>query len=159
LHTDGNRAADDLTKCGDRSGTYAKCRLALNFSAFALRVGATSTAIVMIRNGLYSFEAKALDGVEGGDSGTLVLRDGVIRGGTSFFYIIGTYSCSDGRWKGEMTIEEHTQAPATRPMARRIVSIGFSGTYTDMGAEASGTALIGKQSVRYDAIFRLLLAD
>jgi hypothetical protein len=120
---------------------------------------ATSTAIIMIRNGLYSFEAKALDGVEGGDSGTLVLRDGMIRGGTSFFYIIGTNSCSDGRWKGEMTVEEHTQAPATRPMARRIVSIGFSGTYTDMGAEASGTALIGKQSVRYDAIFRLLLAD
>jgi hypothetical protein len=22
LHTDGNRAADDLTKCGDRSGTF-----------------------------------------------------------------------------------------------------------------------------------------
>jgi hypothetical protein len=58
-----------------------------------------------------------------------------------------------------MTVEEHTQAPATRPMARRVVSIGFSGTYTDMGAEATGTALIGKRSVRYDAIFRLLLAD
>jgi hypothetical protein len=113
----------------------------------------------MIKNGLYSFRAKALDGVEGGDSGTLVLRDGTIRGGTSFFYIIGTCSCSDGRWKGEMTIEEHAPAPATRPMARRIVSIGFSGTYTDMGAEATGTALIGKRSVRYDAIFRLLLAD
>ncbi len=113
----------------------------------------------MIRNGLYSIEAKALDGVEGGDSGVLVLRDGTIRGGTSFFYLIGTYSCSDSRWKGEMTSEEHTQAPATRPMARRIVSIGFSGTYTDMGAEASGTALIGKRSVRYEAIFRLLVAD
>jgi hypothetical protein len=61
----------------------------------------------MIRNGLYSFEAKALDGVEGGDSGTLVLRDGTIRGGTSFFYFIGTYSCSAGRWKGELTSEEH----------------------------------------------------
>ena len=113
----------------------------------------------MIRDGLYSMEAKALDGVEGGDSGVMVLRDGTIRGGTSFFYSIGTYSCSHGRWKGEMTVQEHTQAPATRPMARRIVNIGFSGTYTDMGAEANGTALIGKQSVRYDAIFRLLVAD
>lgn len=113
----------------------------------------------MIRNGLYSMEVKALDGVEGGDSGTLVLRDGTIRGGTSFFYLIGTYSCSDGRWKGEMTSKEHTQALGTRPMARRVVSIGFSGAYTDIGAEATGTALIGKQSVRYDANFRLLLAD
>ena len=121
--------------------------------------GCSPAATIVIKNGIYSFKGKALDGVEGGDSGTLVLRDGTIRGGTSFFYIIGTYSCSDGRWKGEMTIEEHTQAPATRPMARRIVSIGFSGTYTDMAAEATATALIGKQSVRYDAIFRLLLAD
>ena len=30
----------------------------------------------MIKNGIHSFKAKALDGVEGGDSGTLVLRDG-----------------------------------------------------------------------------------
>jgi hypothetical protein len=44
-------------------------------------------------------------------------------------------------------------------MARRIVNIGFGGTYTDIGAEASGTALIGKRSVRYETIFRLLVAD
>ena len=31
----------------------------------------------MMRNGLYSIEGKALDGVEGGDSGVLVLRDGL----------------------------------------------------------------------------------
>ena len=113
----------------------------------------------MIRNGLYSLSAKAMDGVDGGDSGVLVLRDGTIRGGTSFFYLIGTYSCSNGRWKGEMTSQEHSQAPVTRPMARRIVSIGFSGTYTDQGAEAGGTALVGKRSIRYEAIFRLLIAD
>ena len=113
----------------------------------------------MIRDGLYAMEGKALDGVEGGDTGVLVLRDGTIRGGTSFFYLVGTYSCSDGRWKGEMTIEEHTRAPATRPMARRTVSLGFSGTYIDTGAEVSCTALIGKRSVRYGAIFRLLVAD
>jgi len=113
---------------------------------------------VKIRNGLYSFEGKALDGVEGGDNGVLVLRDGTIRGGTSFFFN-GTYSWSDGRLSGEITIEEHTPAPVTRPMARRIVSLGFSGTYTDTGAQVSCTALISKRSVRYDAIFRLLVAD
>jgi hypothetical protein len=44
-------------------------------------------------------------------------------------------------------------------MARRIVSIGFSGTYTNKGAEAGATALVGKQSIRYDAKLRLLKAD
>lgn len=113
----------------------------------------------MIRNGLYSFEARATDDVEGGDSGIVVLRDGTLRGGTSFFYLVGTYSSVDGKWKGEITSQEHTQAPATRPLARRVVSIGFSGTYTDQGAEVSGAALVGKRSVRYEAHFRLLLAD
>jgi hypothetical protein len=116
-------------------------------------------ATTMIRNGLYSIEAKALDGVEGGDHGVVVLRDGTIRGGTSFFYLIGTYSCSDGKWKGEMTSQEHTRASATRPMAGKIVNVGFSGTYADDGAEIDATALVGKRSIRYDAIFRLLLAD
>ena len=39
----------------------------------------SSTATITIKNGIYSFKAKALDGVEGGDSGTFVLRDGTIR--------------------------------------------------------------------------------
>ena len=113
----------------------------------------------MIKNGLYSFQSKLLDGLEGSDSGTFVLRDGTIRGGSSYFYFIGTYSCSDGRWKGEISSEEHIQVPATRLMARRIVNTGFSGTYTDAGAEITGVALVGKRSVRYDAILRLLVAD
>jgi hypothetical protein len=31
-------------------------------------------------------------------------------------------------------------------MAGRLVNVGFSGTYTDKGAEAGATALIGKRS-------------
>jgi T3SS negative regulator,GrlR len=116
-------------------------------------------AIIMIRNGLYSLNSKALDGVSGGASAVLVLRDGTLYGGDSFFYYVGTYSSSNGRWKGEMTSQEHTKAPTTRPMAGRVVNVGFSGTYTDEGAEAGATALIGKRSVRYDAILRLLVAD
>ena len=63
----------------------------------------------MIKNGFYSYGSKALDGVDGGDNGVMVLRDGGILGGTSFFYFIGTYSCSGGRWKGEITHQEHNQ--------------------------------------------------
>jgi hypothetical protein len=65
----------------------------------------------MIKNGFYSYGSKALDGVDGGDNGVMVLRDGGILGGTSFFYLIGTYSCSGGRWKGEITHQEHNPAP------------------------------------------------
>jgi hypothetical protein len=86
----------------------------------------------MIKNGFYSYGSKALDGVDGGDSGVMVLRDGGILGGTSFFYFVGTYSCSGGRWKGEMTHQEHKPAPQPHyPMAGRIVTAGFAGTYTD----------------------------
>ena len=113
----------------------------------------------MIKNGLYLLDSKALDGVSGGASAVLVLRDGSIYGGDSFFYYVGTYSSSDGKWRGEMTSQEHTKAPITRPMAGRVVNVGFSGTYTDKGAEAGATALVGKQSIRYDAILRLLVKD
>jgi hypothetical protein len=114
----------------------------------------------MIKNGFYSYGSKALDGVDGGDSGVMVLRDGGILGGTSFFYFIGTYSCSGGRWKGEITHQEHNPAPQTHyPMAGRIVTAGFAGTYTDEGAEFEATALVGKRSLRYHAGLRLLMGD
>ena len=61
--------------------------------------GALERTATMIRNGFYSYGSKALDGIDGGDSGVIVLRDGGILGGTSFFYFIGTYSCSGGGGK------------------------------------------------------------
>jgi hypothetical protein len=82
---------------------------------------ALGAAKIMIKNGLYSLNSKALDGVSGGTSCVLVLCDGAIYGGDSFFYFIGTYSSSNGRWKGEITSQEHTKAPAARPMAGRVV--------------------------------------
>jgi hypothetical protein len=113
----------------------------------------------MIRNGLYAARTKALDGVVGGELGVVVLRDGALRGGSSFFYAFGTYSCSDGNWKGEVTMQEHTPAPAWRPMAGKVVSLGFSGTYNDEGAVVGFIALVGNRSIRYDGFFRLLIAD
>ena len=87
----------------------------------------------MIKNGLYSLAAVAV--VEVG--GVLILHD--------------------GKWKGEMISKEHT--PTTRPMVERVQHIRFSGIYNDAGAEADATALVGKRSVRYDAILRLLVTD
>jgi len=113
----------------------------------------------MIRNGLYALSVEIHDGVEGGDTGVVMLRDGAIRGGDSFFYFVGSYSFSGGKWKGEVTCREHTPALATRLFARKVATIGFSGTYTDDGAESENTALLGKQSIRFKTILRFLAAD
>jgi hypothetical protein len=118
-----------------------------------------SAGTSMIRNGLYAVSVEIQEGIEGGDNGVVVLRDGTIRGGDSFFYFIGSYSCSGGKWKGEVISQEHTPALATRPFARKIATIGFTGNYTDDGAESENTALLGKQSVRFKTILRLLIAD
>jgi hypothetical protein len=113
----------------------------------------------MIRNGLYALSVELQDGVQGGGNGVLVLRDGTIRGGDSFFYFTGSYVCGGGKWKGEVTSQEHTRQLATRPFARRVATIGFSGTYTDNGAENANTALLGKRSIPFRTVLRLLLAD
>jgi hypothetical protein len=123
--------------------------------AVGLIVGTAGKAI-MIRNGLYSLAAVAIDGMDVEVGGVPILRDGEIRGGDSFVFYTGTYECSDGKWIGEMISQEHT--PTTRPMAERVQRIGFSGTYNDAGAEADATVLVGKSRIRYDATLHLLAA-
>ena len=49
-----------------------------------------------------------LDAAEGGNQGVMVLRDGTIRGGDSFFYAFGSYTSANGKWKGEVTNQEHS---------------------------------------------------
>jgi hypothetical protein len=51
----------------------------------------------MIRNGLYSLIAVAIDGVDVEVGGVLILRDGQIHGGDSFVFYTGTYDSSDGK--------------------------------------------------------------
>ena len=113
----------------------------------------------MIRNGLYSVVSKVLDGVEGNSIGVSVLQDGIMRGGGSIYYHVGSYSCSNGKWKGEMTVREHEPAMVTELFARKVVTMGFMGTYSDDGAEFEATALVGKRSARLKMILRLLIPD
>lgn len=112
-----------------------------------------------IRNGLYSLKSEMLDGVVGGNTGVMVMHDGAMHGGDPFFYFVGTYSCSRGKWKGEVISKEHTPASNTRLFAGKIVSMGFSGTYTDEGAEIYLAALVGKRSIQMKVHFWLLVAD
>ena len=114
----------------------------------------------MIRNGLYHCKTVFLDGVVGGSDSVMMLRDGSIRGGDSFYYFYGTYTCADGKVKGEITNLEHTASNGARPIwEKRAVTIGFTGTYNDETVESFGTSLVGKQSIRFNAKMRLLIPD
>jgi hypothetical protein len=108
-----------------------------------------------IVNGLYSIHIRMLDGIDGGNTGVMVLHDGRIHGGDAFFDYVGSYSSADGRWKGELVNHEHTPNQGERPVFGGYeVGIGFSGTYTDKGAEAEATALAGKRSIRFRAMMK-----
>jgi len=112
-----------------------------------------------MKNGLYSINTKLLDGVAGGAAGISVLRDGKMFGGGPFLWHFGNYECFDGKWKGEVTSQEHTPSVDLRPFAGHVASMGFAGTYTDEGGEFEATALVGKRSIRLKTVFRLLVAD
>jgi hypothetical protein len=108
-----------------------------------------------IANGLYSIHIRMLDGIDGGNTGVMVLHDGRIRGGDAFFDYIGSYTSANGRWKGELINHEHTPSQGERPVFGGYeVGIGFSGTYTDDGAVGEATALAGKRSIRFSAVLR-----
>jgi hypothetical protein len=110
----------------------------------------------MIANGLYSLTALATEGAGVDAGGGLILHDGKIHGGDSYVFYIGSHKCSGGKWEGEMLSKEHTLT--NRPIVERVQQIVFSGSHTDTGAEVEATVVVGKQSVRYDAVLRFLMA-
>ncbi|MEK9280142.1 MULTISPECIES: GrlR family regulatory protein [unclassified Bradyrhizobium] len=110
-----------------------------------------------IANGLYSIHIRALDGVDAGLSGVMLLMDGRILGGDAFFYYLGSYSSADGRWKGEILNQEHTPAKEENPVFGGYeVGIGFSGSCTADSGELEGIALAGKRSLRLAASLKLM---
>lgn len=59
-----------------------------------------------------------------------------------------------------MTNQEHKPTFGARPVwERKVVTIGFTGTYTDDSVESDGIALAGKQSIRFKSKLRLLVPD
>lgn len=110
-----------------------------------------------IVNGLYSIHLRALDGVDGGLTGVMLLNDGRILGGDAFFYYLGTYTSANGRWKGQILNQEHTPARGENPVfGGHEVGIGFSGTCDETGASIEATALAGKRSLRLTAVLKLM---
>ncbi|WP_346015582.1 MULTISPECIES: hypothetical protein [unclassified Bradyrhizobium] len=79
--------------------------------------------------------------------------------GDAFFYYLGSYSSSNGRWKGQMVNQEHTPARGEDPVfGGHEIGIGFSGTCNAGGGSLEGTALAGKRSIRFEAQLRLIYA-
>lgn len=110
-----------------------------------------------IADGLYAIHLSALDGVDAGLSGVMLLMDGRILGGDAFFYYLGSYSSANGRWKGEMLNQEHTSARGENLVFGGYeVGIGFSGTCTADSGELEGVALAGKRSLRLAATLKLM---
>src|ERR1700738_5181594 len=92
---------------------------------------------------------------QGGNTGVMMLYDGRIRGGDGYFDYVGSYTSANGRWKGEIVNREHTPSQGEQPLFGGYeVGIGFSGTYTDEGAAAEATALVGKRSIRFSSVLK-----
>jgi hypothetical protein len=100
-----------------------------------------------IGNGLYAVRIRALDGIDGGLTGVMLLQDGRMLGGDAFFYYLGSYSSADSRWRGEIVNQEHTPA-RDAIFGGYEVGIGFSGRCDANGAIWEATALAGKRSFR-----------
>lgn len=120
------------------------------------RTGAGGEASVV--NGLYIFDIEMRDGKRGQARGVVVLCDGRILGGDSFFSYTGSYTFRNGKWRGDLIVNQHTEVVGkTLAFGGREVTCGFSGDYFPGGAEVEGTALVGKTSVTFTA--RLTLKD
>ena len=103
-------------------------------------------------NGLYIFDIEMRDGKRGQATGIVVLCDGRIMGGDSYFYHSGRYTFRSGKWRGEMTVNQHTEAVGRNlAFGGREVTCGFSGDYSEGGAQVEGMALVGKTTVTFTA--------
>ncbi|MDE5453854.1 hypothetical protein GWE18_13450 [Bradyrhizobium sp. CSA112] len=109
-----------------------------------------------VTNGLYTIHIEMTDGGHGRAHGVIVLRDGKIAGGDSYFYYTGSYTADRGKWRGELITNEHTKSVGALPLfGGREVTCGFSGSYAADGAQVQGTALVGKTSVLFHARLKL----
>ena len=118
--------------------------------------GAGTGEEAKVTNGLYIFDIEMRDGKRGQARGVVVLCDGRIMGGDSYFCYTGSYSFRNGKWRGDMIVNQHTEAVGRMlAFGGREVTCGFSGDY--FPAEVEGMALVGKTSVTFTA--RLTLKD
>ena len=120
---------------------------------FALRATTMMSAdgtvgAMKVTNGLYSIQIEMTDGGLGRATGVIMLFDGKIAGGDSYF----CYTADRGKWRGDLITNEHTKSAGARPLfGGREVTCGFTGSYSADAADVNGTALVGKTSVVFHA--------
>jgi hypothetical protein len=117
-----------------------------------MMAGEGGRGAMTVANGLYTIQIEMIDGGHGRTHGVIVLHDGKIAGGDSYFYYTGSYRGDHGKWRGELITTEHSKSVGTLPLfGGREVACGFTGAYSAEGAEVNGTALVGKTSVAFRA--------
>lgn len=113
-----------------------------------------------MKNGLCSIHVTLLDGRAGKGSGVILFRDGQIFGGDAYLFYTGSYTIKGDTFKGEVLVQRHTSPRNDdNPLfgGPAPVGIGVTGTFTEMHAEMTGTALVGKASVIFGATLRKLV--
>ena len=89
-----------------------------------------------VTDGLYTLGIEMTGIKRGHATGVVVLQGGRIMGGDSFFYYTGSYSYARDKWRGEMIVHQHTEAPGLNLVFQgREVTCGFTGTYADGSAD------------------------
>ena len=122
-------------------------------------LGKAAAGAMTVTNGLYTIQIEMSDGGHGRAHGIIVLRDGKLAGGDSYFYYTGSYTADRGKWRGELITNEHTKSVGALPLfGGREVTTGFMGTYSADAAMANGIALVGKTSVLIETKLTLLSA-
>jgi hypothetical protein len=112
----------------------------------------SNTTKTPVIEGLYSLEIEMSGTKRGRATGVAIIQNGRIMGGDSYFYYTGSYTFSRGKWRGEMIVHQHTDAPGLNlAFGGREVSCGFTGTFSGGSAEIDGTALVGTSSVPFHA--------
>jgi len=105
-----------------------------------------------VRDGLYSLAIEISGAKRGHATGIVMLAGGRIMGGDSYFYFTGSYSFKRGKWRGEMIVNQHTEAPGLNlAFGGHEVGCGFTGTYSAGAADIDGTALVGQYSIPFRA--------
>lgn len=72
-----------------------------------------------VLNGLYIFEIEMRDGKRGQAKGVVVLCDGRIMGGDSYFYYTGSYTFRNGKWRGARVRRQGSDLRLFRRLFRR----------------------------------------
>ncbi len=91
-----------------------------------------------MENGLYKVQFQTPQAI---GFGVVTLRDGVIQGGDSMMYYVGTYRQNGGNVEASVRTEAHSQIPGMASvLGTTRADLSLSGTTNPEGATLTGSA-------------------